>query len=76
MNVDFFKPNEQNAPTVENYLFSKELSQVMNGEYIDHDGQLYQVTGQTVADKKGSPHNVFVFPINHRLIIVNLQGNE
>lgn len=63
MIVDFFKPNEQNAPTVENYLFSKELTQVMNGEFIHHNGQHYQVTAQTVATEKGQPHNVFVFPV-------------
>lgn len=72
MNVDFFIPNEQSTPTVENYLFSKQLSQVINGEYIEHNGQHYRVTSQTVAEVKGGAHNVFVFPVDQPPIEINL----
>ncbi len=82
MIVDFFKPNEQNAPTVENYLFSKELSQVMNGEFIQHNGQHYQVTAQTMPDvppyvegekfKPMQPLVVFVYPVQRKLVQINL----
>ena len=73
MQVDFYRSNEQNAPTVENYLFTKELSQVMNGEYIEHGGQYYQVTGQTIAEKKGDPHNVFIYPVQRKPIEIKLE---
>ena len=62
MTVDFFLANEQNSPTVEFFLFSKELTSVIDGEYVEHNGQRYQVTGQLVADKPKMPHNAFVYP--------------
>jgi len=77
MKIDFYKTNERLEPTVENYLFTKELAQVMNGEFIDQDGQWYQVTGQTMPEIKINPDSpfefrpppapdVFVYPVNNR----------
>lgn len=79
MKVDFYQSNEQNAPTVEFYLFTKEVTQVMNGEYIQHDGQYYQVISQTMDDPfpdpvEGEPYEfhpipppvVFVYPVDFR----------
>jgi hypothetical protein len=78
MKVDFYQANEQNAPTVEHYLFTKEKSQVMNGEYIENAGQYYQVISQTMADPVPvddqnewlpiPPPVVFVYPVQRRPI--------
>ena len=76
MTVYFFKPNEQNAPTVENYLFSKELKLLMNGEYLEHENKIYRVVGQTVAQKKGDNHNCFVYETDQRPIIINLKETD
>lgn len=86
MKVDFYTANDQNAPTVENYLFTKELSQVMNGEFIENEGQYYQVIGQTLPDLP-EPVNpdvftplpsplVFVFPVPNRPIQINLKDTR
>lgn len=84
MKVDFFRTNEQNAPTVEHFLFSKEISQVMNGEFIEQNGQYYQVTGQTIPDTEVMPDDdpdewhpmpppiVFVYPVPRRPIEVQV----
>lgn len=58
MQVDFYRSNEQNAPTVEHYLFTKELSQIMNGEYIEEAGQHYQVISQPIPDQPAFPERV------------------
>lgn len=64
MKVDFYTSNEQLAPTVANYLFSHECSLIMNGQFIDHDGQWYQVTGQTIPDDKNEALAVFIYPVH------------
>lgn len=61
MKVDFFRANEQNAPTTEFYLFSDDYALVMNGQQIEHDGKKYQVTGLIWADDKHELLNVFLF---------------
>lgn len=63
MTVDFYTSNEQLAPTVENYLFSKECTLIMNGQYIENNGQYYQVTGQTLLDHKKANLAVFLYPV-------------
>lgn len=50
MKVDFFLNHEEKQPGKQCYLFTKELTQIMNGEYIEHNGVFYQVTGQTIAN--------------------------
>ena len=82
MKVDFYRSNEQNAPTVEYYLFTKELRQIMNGEYIEEAGQHYQVTGQIMADvpeyvegdkfHPTPPPVVFVYPVQRKPVEINL----
>lgn len=62
MKVDFFNYNEQLDHTMANYLFSQECSLIVNGQYIEHDDQWYQVAGQTIPDDKGSPLVVFLSP--------------
>lgn len=64
MKVDFFLTNTPNTPTAPVYLFSKERISVMNDEYIEHEGQFYQVTGQLIAQEPGAAHNAFVSPVN------------
>jgi hypothetical protein len=66
MKVDFYTSNEQLAPTVGNYLFSGDHVSIMNGQYIENNGQLYQVTGQTLPEKKGEALAVFIYPVNRR----------
>lgn len=66
MKIDFYTANEQNAPTVENFLFSDEYAMIMNGMYIDHNGQNYQVTGQQLAEETNGDHIVFLYPVNRR----------
>lgn len=72
MKVDFYKTNEQLAPTVANYLFSQECSLIMNGQYIEHGEQGYQVTGQTVPDDKESALAVFIYPVSKRPTLVKV----
>ena len=67
MLIDFFKANEQNAPTAQFYLFTLERSCLMNGEFIQQNGQTYQVTGQTIAEQPKANHNGFLFPINNKI---------
>ncbi|MBW8326569.1 MAG: hypothetical protein K0M50_17525 [Prolixibacteraceae bacterium] len=64
MTVDFFQTNEQNTPITEFYLFSKEMSCVINGQYIENDEKFYLIIGQLVADEKNAPHKVFVYQVN------------
>jgi hypothetical protein len=72
MNVDFFISNEQLAPTVENYLFSDEYALIMNGQYIEQNGQWYQVTGQTIPDNPSDALAVFIYPVPRRPIVVKV----
>lgn len=78
MEIDFYKDNEQKAPTVEYYLFTDWFSEIMNGQYIEHldSGKWYQVTFQTIADNKGDPHIVFLYPIERRPTVINLKTNN
>lgn len=72
MKVDFYTSNEQLAPTVANYLFSQECELMMNGQYIEQDGQGYQVTGQTIPENKGEVLSVFIYPVPRRPIRVEI----
>ena len=72
MLVDFFLANEHSAPVTEFYLFSKEMSCVINGQYVENDGKFYLIIGQLVADKKKAPHNVFVHPLNRKPIQISV----
>lgn len=72
MLVDYFLTNEQNAPTTEFYQFTKEVPSVMNGEYIQHNGQFYQVTGQLLASEPKANHNAFVYPVNRRPVEIHV----
>lgn len=83
MKVDFYTANEQLAPTVANYLFSQDCSVIMNGQYIENDGQWYQVTGQTIPPIKVDPDDpdkffplpapdVFVYPVNWRPVNIEI----
>lgn len=66
MTVDFFRANEHNEPTAEFFLFTDQYALIMNGMYIEQNGQHYQVTGQQNPDKKGDAHIVFIYPVNRR----------
>lgn len=82
MKVDFYRANEQNAPTVEHYLFSDEYALIMNGQYIEQAGKHYQVISQTIPDLSDYPEteefrNVpalmcFIYPVSNTPTIVNL----
>jgi len=63
MKVDFYTSNEQLAPTVANYLFSDEYASMMNGQYVENEGQIYQVVGQRLPDIKDEALAVFVYPV-------------
>ena len=72
MTVDFYTSNEQLAPTVANYLFSDEYALIMNGQYIEHNGQWYQVTGQTILDHQQADLAVFVYPVARRPMMMGI----
>lgn len=75
MKVDFFTNNEQQAPTVENYLFSDEYALIMNGQYIENNGMFYQVTGMLIQEDEEAALAVFVNPANRRPIAIEPDGN-
>jgi len=76
MKVDFYTANEQLAPTVANYLFSDEYALIMNGQYIERDGQSYQVTGQTIPETKSEALAVFIYPVSRRPGKVSILINQ
>lgn len=76
MVIDFYLDNEQRAPTVGFYLFTDYFSEIRNGQQIKHMDQNYQVTWQTVAENKGEPHMVFLYPIERSIITIDFKIEE
>jgi uncharacterized protein with WD repeat len=61
MTVDFYRDNEQKAPTVANYLFTDYYALMINGQRIEHEFKIYEVTGQLWADDNRKLLNVFLY---------------
>jgi hypothetical protein len=76
MTVDFYRDNEQKAPTVENYLFTDNYAIMINGQNITHEFKNYQVTGQLWADDTRKLLNVFLWEFPDRVTSKILIGDE
>lgn len=61
MTIDFYRDNQQKAPTVENYLFTDFYALMIDGQRIEHEFKIYQVTGQTWNDDTRKLLNVFLW---------------
>lgn len=72
MKIDFYRTNEQSKPTPALFLFSDDYALIMNGQYIEQNGNYYQVTGQIKAGPANADapelanHTVFVTQIPHK----------
>ena len=64
MKINFYRDNEQKAMTVEFFLFTKERVSIMNGEFVENEGQFYQVNSQLIAQQPGANHNAFIYPVD------------
>lgn len=72
MKIDFYLTTEQENPPKGALLFTDHYALIMNGQYIEHNGQCYQVTGQTVASEPAAAHMAFITPAPGRPVEINV----
>lgn len=61
MKIDFYTDTPVPAPTVENYLFTDYLAQIMVGQRHEFCGKLYQVNLLENDDQTGYLKNAYVW---------------
>jgi hypothetical protein len=61
MTADFYTDNEKKAATVENFLFSGQYTQLMNGETLIISGDQYHINSMHWLDDTKKVLNVFVW---------------
>jgi len=60
MKVDFYTNTPDKAATTGNYLFSDQYAQIMEGQNIEHNGQIYRVNSMEWLDEARHFLNVFM----------------
>ena len=75
MKINFYTDNEQKAPTVGNFLFTNDYAEIMQGQRIKRDEDIYQVNSLE-WNEDGTILNAFIWKYPQKTRISELQNEQ